>query len=166
MRLITFFCLCILAIPSKASGDFLDKILVNGEQHYFLSESIGPLDDKFSKEAILAIRDRVFGMPTALCTANRRGYVATWEIKDSRLLLREVDLNACGGPPVLVPLRTLFPDKSLPIHADWYTGSLDLTKGEARYTGPGREMRTQGYLRMAIEKGQVMSRERGERPAL
>jgi hypothetical protein len=55
------------------------------------------------------------------CSALWRGYVATFEISNDRLTLKDVTSDNCSSPKPA--LKTVVPD-SKPLHIDWFTGLL------------------------------------------
>jgi hypothetical protein len=66
------------------------------------------------------------------CSANWRGYKAFWAIEDSRLLLVKVVTDACSGGIKEFPIENLFPGRSTPLHAFWYSGKLVVGIGKPR----------------------------------
>jgi len=71
-------------------------------------------------ETIRALRFVPFrygGGPGAINTSCYRGYIATWEVRDDRLLLVKID----GHP-------SFYPDE--PLVADWISGGLVVPRGE------------------------------------
>ncbi|QNP45650.1 hypothetical protein H9L14_14160 [Sphingomonas sediminicola] len=61
-------------------------------------------------------------------TANRRGYVASWEIADDRLYLKKLEATLHDGSAA--SLATLFPGTTGKVFAEWYSGTLRVTDGE------------------------------------
>lgn len=65
----------------------------------------------------------------------RRGYVATWEIKDNQLFLREVEgrirrsFALWGKRVVAYSLGKLFGKKRSGVKADWFSGKLRIPLG-------------------------------------
>jgi len=81
-------------------------------------------------------------------TANWKGYEATWLIKDSKLMLYEIMGKKDGKK---VRNEDIFPGKSFPLLADWYTGRIHLRVG-------GYNQRQEAYEAVIvchIEKGHV-----------
>jgi len=115
-----------------------DLIIVGGEELLLLCN---PLDHYF----------RITGRPSPFRnggTALWRGYVATWSIDDGRLWLTDVP-NAAQ----------LFPDRSLPIPATWYTGTLRIGRGdilEYVHMGYGSVHAQEEYLE--VQAGRVVAR--------
>jgi hypothetical protein len=65
-------------------------------------------------------------------TANRKGYTAKWEIRDSKLWL--VSFKAeIGGKPV--EIGRVLPGQKLPVQATWFTGMLRVPTGESLTPG-------------------------------
>jgi len=60
-----------------------DKVLLNGESQQLYSNPLEHYWIRLSKR-----RPAFFPLPNC-----RRGYVATWEVKDSQLYLKEIDGN-------------------------------------------------------------------------
>ena len=67
-------------------------------------------------------------------TANRRGYVATWEIIDERLYLTALENAVCklGEELHEATLETLFPGGPFPKPATWVTGRFSCPEGRLR----------------------------------
>lgn len=61
-------------------------------------------------------------------TANRRGYVGSWEILGHRLYL--VDLSGRLQNGSEVALKALFPNFGTRVFAHWFSGRLRVLKGE------------------------------------
>jgi hypothetical protein len=61
-------------------------------------------------------------------TANRRGYVASWEVADGRLYLQKLEATLHDGSAA--SLATLFPGTTGKVSAAWYSGTLRVTDGE------------------------------------
>jgi hypothetical protein len=69
-------------------------------------------------------------------TANYKGYTASWEVKDSRLYLVTFDATTNHQP---YSVSLLFSGRMVPIHADWYSGTVHIVSGretlaQGRYT--------------------------------
>jgi hypothetical protein len=95
------------------------------------------------------------------CTALWRNYLGTWEIKDKKLYLTKLEINACSQEhKKALPLDKLFPGRSQPILADWFSGSLILPQGKmTQYVHMGYESRYERYLVIDITNGQVTKQE-------
>ncbi len=170
-RLLAFVLLCTLAFPSQATEQIPDKILVDGQEYVLLSKS--PFDVLLGRPDMgTALKDSV-NQTGPKCTANWRGYVATWEIKEKRLLLRSLNLNGCGEQPKLLPLSTFFLNQDSPVDTVWLSGILLLGKGTTklvrdephyksdidRHYKYRRTVRYESYLKIEVSNGYVLARE-------
>ena len=59
-------------------------------------------------------------------TSNYKGYHATWEVKDGVLYLTSFEAKEHGKK---VGLSQIFPGKTPPIKAEWFSNSIDLPQG-------------------------------------
>ncbi len=59
---------------------------------------------------------------------NWRGYVGTWKIESGRLYLIELEGTCTDSGAAW--LTTLFPDSMEQVFANWFTGSLQIQRGE------------------------------------
>jgi hypothetical protein len=124
----SFAALAILlfGIPAVATEQGRDTIAFAGQQDSMLER---PLND-FLKRLPVIPR---FDIPS---TANYKGYTANWEVKDSRLYLATFHATTNHQP---YSVSLLFPGRKLPIHADWYSGTVHIVSGretlaQGRYT--------------------------------
>lgn len=96
---------------------------------------------------------RNFG--TRWSTGLYRGYQGVWEIADEHLyLIGLLDADECPLDPGIV-----FGRRRLPIAADWFTGRLEVGRGEALtyfHMGWGHEYST--LLRLYLKQGRVVAR--------
>ena len=132
MRLPTFIrvfgalAIVLAAIPAFATEQVRDTIALAGQQDSILER---PLND-FLRRLPEIPR---FDIPS---TANYKGYTAIWEVKDSRLFLATFHATTNREP---YSISSLFPGHKLPIHADWYSGTVHIISGretlaQGRYT--------------------------------
>ena len=94
---------------------------------------------------------------------NWRGYVATWEILDGRLLLRKIDV-AFRNPKALPNedariiknvLHKIFPDSRHPV-ATWYSGALVIPRGKlVKYVHIGYGSTYERYTIVTVNQGVV-----------
>lgn len=133
-----------------------DTILIDGQAHELFSE---PLNAYYSDAP------RPNFIPQS--TANWRGYIGTWEVRDGRLYLIGVAAEICNLPLIWdcpkdqrrkVGLVDLFPQQGGAILADWFSGTLRVPiGGQLQYRHMGYESVYEFDLLLTIEKGAVKS---------
>ncbi len=128
-----------------------------------------PLEEYFDED-----RPRPNFIP--LTTADWRGYMARWEIHESRFFLAELRGNLCVKPTEeggrisswcqgghkgecdikRVGLSDLFATPSGPVFAEWYSGELCVPHGKmTQYVHMGYASSFERYLLIAIDRGNV-----------
>lgn len=120
MRL-TFLLVCIITVTAQtgfATRQIADKVIVGEETFGWRGSDLSPVAKSKGIE---------FQWPNTAC---HRGYVATWEIKERKLILTE--LEAWTTDPksediTELPVSALF-SNGLPIHATWYSGDMHLLR--------------------------------------
>jgi hypothetical protein len=120
-------------------------------------------------------RPAVFTKEGVRSSANWRGYVATWEVRESKLFLTKVEKTYrkdfpkdAAKPPRErrfetevreVPIEKIIPGKKVPVFADWYSGKLRIPQGERiRYVHMGYGSMYERDLFIVIKNGVVVSR--------
>ncbi len=91
------------------------------------------------------------------CTGLYRGYIGLWEVFDGSLFL--IGLLDVENHPINP--ATAFGGRQFPIHADWYSGRLEVDRGECLYRyqrGWGGDYAER--LRLYVEYGRVVARRR------
>jgi hypothetical protein len=113
--------LIILAGNAQATAQVPDILLYQGQAQPLLTN---PLEAYFSSR-----RPKPDTLFRFSCTANWRGYVATWEIKEGSLYLVRLTEGTCDQDAPEIPLAKLFPDRQAPVRADWFSGVLRVPMG-------------------------------------
>src|SRR3546814_1423132 len=96
-----------------------------------------------------------------VASANWRGYTASWEIADGRLVLRDATILVAGEEagdytPESI-LGDLFPSTEAPVVADWYSGALIIPDGErTKYVHMGYGSSYERYQVLRIAAGRVV----------
>lgn len=112
-----------------------------------VSMCVEPLGDYFALSGI----DPGFDVT---CTALWRGYVGTWDIRDSRLYLIELSGTLIDGSDANV--ATFFPDYPYRFFAHWYSGMLRVPQGKLlEYVHRGYASSYEEDLMINIERGVV-----------
>jgi hypothetical protein len=130
-----------------------DKILFDGEQ---LSLYSNPLEQFWTN----ARKVRPPFISTAECS---RGYIAGWEIRNNKLLLKEIEGDYVRNfvffrKPAKFSLRKLFPrSKNKPVCANWFSGKLRVPIGSmTRYHHSGYDSRFEKEFIITIHEGEVI----------
>lgn len=92
-------------------------------------------------------------------TANWRGYLAAWEIRDDQLLLNDVTIETYDESTEMYGQRTVAADfvSVVPATADWYTGALIIPEGElVDYVHMGYGSTYAQYRIYRIRQGRVL----------
>lgn len=95
-----------------------EQLIYQGER---MSMFTTPLSDYLSVTG----RDPGFSAPM---TALWRGYVGVWEILDDRLYL--VQLKGTLESGAKASMKTVFPECTDRVFADWYSGTIRVPRGE------------------------------------
>ena len=129
-----------------------DMLLVRGQ---YLSLADFPLEPYLAR-----LPKRLRPVMAKWSTANYRGYVALWEIRDGMLWLKDVDAwIEFGGEVVRATLETFLPHRKGPIAATWFSDTLHCPDGRLRsYSlihGIGQQD-TERQRQFDIHRGRVM----------
>ncbi len=92
-------------------------------------------------------------------TANWRGYVAAWEIRDGSLMLMDVNISTYDEASKKRAVRSIAADfvSALPAAADWYTGALIIPDGKMeKYVHMGYASMYSHYRIYRIRAGRVL----------
>jgi len=129
--------------PAPATEQVPDYLIYQGKEYPLMTLPLGPfLREKGSRYTFKMIN-----------TANYRGYNATWEIANNKLLLKSFSGNVDGKR---VGLDYLFPNQKGPVVATWFSGELNVGRGGRRF-GPQKPDMT-----FTIDKGKVVGKKVGE----
>lgn len=130
-----------------------DKILLSGECHHLYSN---PLEYYW----MLMDKKRPSFYPLPNC---RRGYIATWEVKDNQLFLRDIDGNYeattffFGKHAARYSLKILFPKSGGHLaKADWFSGKLRIPQGKMTLYDEDYGSRFEQEIIITVEKGDVV----------
>ena len=146
-----------LAGTAGATAQIPDTLVVDGEPQALNTR---PLDAWLAKDRARtdALRET---WDIGMCSAAWSGFRATWELRDDRLWLLEVEPNPCDGDDErTIPLSAFGGRDGEPLAADWVDTELVLPQGElVEYVHMGFESRYERYVVYVIEGGRVVSRE-------
>jgi hypothetical protein len=130
-----------------------DKILFNGENLDLYSN---PLEQFWTNRR----KGREAFISTPECS---RGYVAAWEIRDNKLLLKDIDGDYNRNfiffrKAAKYSLTKLFPKSNgRPIVASWFSGKLRVPIGKMiLYEDSSYDSRFEKELIITIDKGEIV----------
>ena len=141
----------VLAGQATATAQIADTIIIDGKEYAL---NTNPLD------GYLKGRPDVIPKDASRSSANWRGYVATWEIKDAALVLVRMDVrfyDTDSREERTQNIReALFPDQSR-VQATWYSGALIIPDGKmTQYVHMGYGSTYSHYRIYRIDKGRVI----------
>ena len=149
--LITTFLSSILCLTTFATAQYPDKIFYDGKEY---SLHTNPLESYFEKNPDKRPKGGI--MSSALW----RGYVATFEMRDSQLFVKDIqvqywdttDKNNYDTKSKTV-MTEVFPDKKN-VKVDWLSGLLVLPFGKlVNYVHMGYGSTYENYFLLEIDKG-------------
>ncbi len=97
---------------ASAADQLADKLVLDGSNESLVTS---PLQPALDADPGLAARLKKY-TPQGRCEAFERGYLASWEVREGKLYLTRVEVDACNKPRS-VPLSLLFPGQSSPVEA-------------------------------------------------
>lgn len=147
--ILTFF----LGLKVFATAQYPDKIMYNGKEYSLHSN---PLEPYFEKNPDKRPKNGI--MSTALW----RGYVATFEVRDNQLFLKDIEIEYQDTTSEenynykwRSVINEVFPDLNV-IKIDWLTGLLVLPHGKlVNYVHMGYGSTYKIYILLEIEKGNL-----------
>ena len=98
---------------------------------------------------------------TSRCSANWRGYMGKWSLRNNFLVLDWVIKDACSSNPEFISATDLFESKTGPIKATWFTGNINVRISARNYFSiktdgfSGREYQAVVY---SFNAGKLVSR--------
>lgn len=149
--ILSAFTLLIFAVHIYATAQYPDKIIYNGKEYKLHSN---PMEDYFEK-----FPDRK-PKTTIMSSALWRGYVATFEISEKSLMLKDISIEVSkkSGKNSFDTewksvLAEVVPDKK-PLKIDWFTGLLVIPFGEiVNYVHMGYGSTYENYILLEISNG-------------
>jgi len=111
----------IIYVSLSGTAQFPDILYYKGQKYSIFSN---PLESYFSSK-----NPRPDNLFQYSCTANWRGYIATWKIENGKFLLVKVVKGDCSANPAEIDISSLF-GKKLPVEAIWFSGVLRIPQGK------------------------------------
>ncbi|CAG1020056.1 hypothetical protein DOJK_00048 [Patescibacteria group bacterium] len=153
MKHLIYLLLLYLVLSNKvfATAQFPDLLIYEGETVGIFTN---PLEMYFDEKHPRP--DELFKFS---CTANWRGYLATWEIKEGVLYLVKLVDGSCGENAPEIPLSKLFPNQTAPIKATWFSGELKIPQGkQLQYVHMGYGSIYEKELHLTIKNGKLVNK--------
>ncbi len=129
-----------------------DKILLNGVNQHLYSNPLEHYWIRFDKK-----RPAFYPLPKC-----RRGYVATWEVKDNQLYLNDIDGNYertnlfFGKESARYNLKNLFPKLGDNLaKASWFSGKLRVPQGNMTTYDEEYGSRFEQEIIITVDKGDI-----------
>ncbi len=136
-----------------ATAQFADRIIYKGQEYAL---NCNPLEDFFYKNPVKRPKKGSF------CTGLLRGYVATLEISDNQLLLKDIEiivpdtLNKKTDIKSVSVIKEVFPGQEK-ISIDWFSGLLVIPYGKVvNYVHMGYASTYENYYLLEIDKGKFI----------
>ena len=146
-------CLALAIAPAvKATAQLSDLLIVEGKE---FTLNTNPLETELQKKQWTPPEDAL------ISSANWRGYLATWEIKDDKLFLKDVSIaviNPKDEHDDMLKSITgdLYPGAA-EVFAEWYTGALIVPDGKmTRYVHMGYGSSFDHYQVFRVRAGKVV----------
>ena len=133
-----------------------DKLIYNGKEYSLHSNPMEKYFEKFPDK-----RPQGKGKVQVVSSSLWRGYIATFEIKDNQLYLKDIEIEVVKKVKKDYEyswksvLKKVFPNKDL-VKIDWLTGLLVLPKGEiVNYVHMGYASTYEHYVLLEFENGNL-----------
>ena len=130
-----------------------DKVILDGATQHLYSN---PLEHYW----IRLDKKRPLFYPLPNC---RRGYVATWVVKDNQLYLKDIDGNYekttlfFGKQATRYSLKTLFPKSgNRLVKANWFSGKLRVPQGKMTIYDEDYGSRFEQEIIITVDKGEIV----------
>lgn len=146
-------CLAMVIAPAvKATAQLSDLLIVEGKE---FALNTNPLEAELRRKKWTPPENAM------ISSANWRGYLATWEIKDGKLLLKDATITVSDpkdehGFTHKSITRDLYPGAA-EVFADWYTGALIVPDGKmTRYVHMGYGSSFDHYQVFRVHAGKIV----------
>lgn len=150
---VLMLCLAMALAPAvKATAQLSDLLIVKGKE---FTLNTNPLEAELQKKQWKPPKEAL------ISSANWRGYLATWEIRDDKLFLKDVTITVSDPKEERGITRKRITGDLYPgaaeVFADWYTGALIVPDGEmTRYVHMGYGSSFDHYQVFRVHAGKVV----------
>lgn len=142
----------LLATPAWPTAQIPEKIVYEGTEGFLFTN---PLETYFTKDNPRP----EFAAPHTACW---RGYIGSWEIREDTLYLTDLKawLRDSEGKAAPAEFERIFPGKTKPMKADWFTGTLRIPRGKPiRYVHMGYKTVYEYDVFLRVDAGKVIDRQ-------
>ena len=141
--------LILFTLNINATAQQPDQIKIDGKKYKL---NTNPLEEILKERPIKT-------KPDFISTGNWRGYIAYFEVKENKLLLRDVTISKSSSifnDGRYSVIKEIFPEKQNNIIAEWYNGALIVPYGEmVYYEHMGYGSLYENYYIIKVKKGIV-----------
>ncbi len=135
-----------LGLNVYATAQQPDKIIYNGKEYDLQSN---PLEEYFDRNPDKRPKSG------AKLSSLWRGYVATFEVKDNQLFLKNIECFGCKSNGSSSVMNEVFPNQ-IEVKIDWLTGLLVIPHGKpVNYVHMGYASTFKNYILLEINKGDL-----------
>lgn len=143
-----------IAPAAQATAQAPDVLIVDGKE---FALNTNPLESQLEQKQWKPPEEAM------VSTANWRGYIATWEVKEDKLFLKEVTILVKDPKSDEEYRRKVITGDLYPgvpeVHAAWYTGALVVPDGKmTEYVHMGYGSSFDHYQIFRVRAGQVIER--------
>jgi hypothetical protein len=156
-RMLSVF-VSLLSFSAMATPQFSDRIIYKGTTEYgLISNPLEQYFELFPEKRLKPIEFKHNGyVEISISSALHRGYIATFEIIDNQLYVKDIVMPHPGKEDYVSVIHRLFPD-SESRKADWYSGFLLISYGElVRYTHMDYASLYESYKLLEIVNGELI----------
>lgn len=142
----------LLATPAWPTAQIPEKIVYEGTEGFLFTN---PLETYFTQDNPRP----EFAAPHTACW---RGYIGSWEIREDTLYLTDLKawLRDSEGKAAPAEFERIFPGKTKPMKADWFTGTLRIPRGKPiRYVHMGYQTVYEYDVFLRVDAGKVIDRQ-------
>lgn len=156
LNVIMVFALWGFVYNASATQQVMDKLIYEGKSVkspvYSWCDDKGIYADSFLEKYLAEeLPGSTNLIAPGMSTACRRGYIATWEIKEEKIYLVKLDTESFFDEPgEPIPLSRIFPDASTnQVFASWVTAQVRIPQGRElpfRHNGSGSDFERDLYV--------------------
>jgi len=140
------------ATPAWPTAQIPERIVYEGTEGFLFTE---PLESYFTRDNPRP----EFASPHTACW---RGYIGSWEIREDTLYLTDLKawMRDKEGKAAPVEFEKVFPGKTKPLKAEWFTGTLRIPQGKPiQYVHMGYQTIYEYDVFLRVQAGKVVDRQ-------